>query len=118
MNMVRALPLTPRANPPSRPVGFQIVPAMRARYGPHHEPLKLSPVSSVVNINELLVGELAAVHTDHLFFKVRFALTPTLPREFGDGILVAHRAAGLAGLQVARQRIAEFTFESTALHHG
>jgi hypothetical protein len=71
-----------------------------------------------VNSNKVLVGELAAVHTDHLFSAIRFALTPTLRRIFGDGILVAHRAAGLANFEMARQRIAEFTFESTALHHG
>ena len=118
MDMIRALPLTPRANPPSWPIGFQIVPTKRARYGPHRGPFELAPVSSIVNSNKVLVGELAAVHTDHLFSAIRFALTPTLRRIFGDGILVAHRAAGLANFEMARQRIAEFTFESTALHHG
>lgn len=62
------------------------------------------------------VREFTAVHTDHLFSEIRLAFTPTLFRKFGDGILVAHRAAGLARFQVGRRWcVAELTLKSTAL---
>lgn len=116
MDVVCAFSLTPSAHPPSWPIRFQIGITMRARYRPHQRPLQLDPVPSIAMFDEHLVGEFNAVHADHLFSEIRFAFTPTLPRKFGDGVPVAHRAAGLAVFQMERRRrVAELTLKSTAL---
>jgi hypothetical protein len=97
MDVVCALSLAPSAHPPPRPISFQTVPAVRARYWQHQRPFQLGPVTSFAVGDQFLIWDFAAVHADHLFCEVRSAFAATLPSKLGDGMFVAPRAAGFAG---------------------
>lgn len=120
MDLVCTFSLAPSAPPPSRPIRFQIDPAMRAMHYPHCRSLEPGSVPNIV-IPDYLVREFPAVHAHHLFCKSRFAFTYSPPMKqkhciLGECILEAHCAVSFAGFLVAvRWCVAELTFKSATL---